>query len=344
MNNLPQKIQDYLNRREDNKYHRQLLGHPIAYVTTELLSLFMDYEHFCELSPIVTVEQNFDSLLIEKDHPSRSKSDTYYMDDNKVLRTQTSCHQVDLLREGHSKFIVAGDVYRRDSIDSSHYPIFHQMEGVKLCENPMEDLEKTLKSICKCLFPKLRYRFEDAYFPFTKPSLEVSVLKDGDWMEVLGAGQIHPGVLENAGLDNTTKGWAFGLGLERLAMLKYDIPDIRLFWSEDERFKKQFLFKQGDFKFKPYSSYPPCYKDIAFWINDEFEENDLYELIRKCAGDLVEEVQMIDEFISPETQKHSKCFRVTYRSWDRTLTDDEINVVQDKIRENVANELNVILR
>merc|ERR1712086_110903 len=124
----------------------------------------------------------------------------------------------------------------------------------------------------------------------------------------------------------------FGLGLERLAMILFSIPDIRLFWTEDERFTKQ--FKNGDVvPFKPYSKYPPCYKDIAFWVPEDYQENDFYELTRNVAGDLVELVEVIDEFTHPKTNRRSLCSRITYRSMDRSLTDDEINVLQESVRE-----------
>eukprot|EP00622_Pseudochattonella_farcimen_P007855 FR743956.1.p1 GENE.FR743956.1~~FR743956.1.p1 ORF type:complete len:129 (+),score=20.13 FR743956.1:233-619(+) len=119
-------------------------------------------------------------------------------------------------------------------------------------------------------------------------------------------------------------GWAFGLGLERLAMVLFKIPDIRLFWSKDERLIKQ--FKNGDVvTFKSYSKYPPCYKDISFWLPEGFEENDFFELARGIAGDLVEQIEMIDTFTNPKSGKTSNCYRTTYRSMDRSLTDDEIN-------------------
>ena len=128
------------------------------------------------------------------------------------------------------------------------------------------------------------------------------------------------------------RGWAFGLGLERLAMILFSIPDIRLFWTEDKRFSKQFA--EGKITtFKPYSKYPPCFKDIAFWIPDNYVENDFFEIARGVAGDLVEKIDMTDEFTNPNTEKTSKCYRITYRSMDRSLTDDEVNSMQDELRD-----------
>ena len=138
-------------------------------------------------------------------------------------------------------------------------------------------------------------------------------------------------------------GWAFGLGLERLAMVLFSIPDIRLFWTDDPRFHKQFV--SGDVvTFKPYSKYPPVYKDIAFWCPEAYEENDFNELARSVAGELVERVENIDTFTNPKTGKTSNCYRVTYRSMDRSLTDVEINALQDGLRDKAAAELGVELR
>ena len=140
------------------------------------------------------------------------------------------------------------------------------------------------------------------------------------------------------------KAWAFGLGLERLAMVLFDIPDIRLFWTSDQRFLKQFKAGALGTKFKPYSKFPPCFKDVAFWVSDDFTENNLCELVRGIAGDLVEEVKLIDDFTHPKTGKTSNCFRIAYRSMERSLTDDEINSLQEEVRAQVAGKLKVELR
>ena len=230
--------------------------------------------------PIVTKTQCFDDLLIPPDHPGRQPSDTYYIDDKTLLRTHTSAHQSEHLRQGYEAFLCTGDVYRRDEIDRSHFPAFHQMEGVKLfpkdmegggvvpreewveseaCKMIGEDLKQTLDGLVDVLFPGCERKWSEDYFPFTEPSFECEVLYEGEWLEILGCGVIHTDVLKNVGMEDR-HGWAFGLGLERLAMVLFKIPDIRLFWSTDERFTKQ--FKNGDTTtvFKPYSKYPPCYK------------------------------------------------------------------------------------
>jgi phenylalanyl-tRNA synthetase alpha chain len=131
----------------------------------------------------------------------------------------------------------------------------------------------------------------------------------------------------------TSRGWAFGLGLERLAMVLFQIPDIRLFWSQDPRFSSQ--FQAGRIQtFQPYSKYPACYKDVSFWLPPTgFHENDLFSDVRSVAGDLVENVVMQSEFVHPKTKKTSRCYRILYRSMDRTMTNEEIDRLQASLRD-----------
>eukprot|EP00899_Mesostigma_viride_P018315 jgi/Mesvir1/26485/Mv16154-RA.1 len=311
---------------------------------------------FDNLHPVVSAKANFDEVLVPPDHVSRSYNDTYYVDAATVLRCHTSAHQTEKLREGHRRFLVTGDVYRRDSIDATHYPVFHQMEGVCVFE-PSEweaagmdgtayaeqELKRTLEGLTRRLFGDVKMRWYDTYFPFTNPSFELEIFFNDEWLEVLGCGVMEQQILDNCGLANK-RAWAFGLGLERLAMVLFEIPDIRLFWTDDTRFSKQ--FKAGDLttKFKPYSKYPPCYKDIAFWTNERCTENNLCELVRGLSGDLIESVKLIDEFKHPKTGRTSHCYRLAYRSTDRSLTDEEINAIQEKVREKVAADFQVQLR
>ncbi|XP_068740477.1 phenylalanine--tRNA ligase, mitochondrial-like [Montipora capricornis] len=330
------------------------------------------------LSPVVTVEQNFDSLLVPIDHVSRAKNDNYYINTEFLLRAHTSAHQRDLIKTGLDAFLVTGDVYRRDEIDMCHYPVFHQMEGVRLFsqhelfsqyKEPMEifdksktktpekqavhtleavklvefNLKQTLVRIVEYLCGEgVGMRWVDAYFPFTHPSWELEVQFEGEWLELLGCGVMEHDILINGGAEHKI-GWAFGIGLERLAMKLFNIPDIRLFWSEDPRFAAQFE-EHTISEFKPFSKYPPTYKDVAFWITKDFSPNNLFDVIRGIAGDIVEKVELIDQFIHPKTQQESHCYRITYRSMDKTFTDEEINGIQDKVRKEVERTLNLELR
>jgi phenylalanyl-tRNA synthetase alpha chain len=344
--------------------------HPLYILQQRIVKYWQNrnpkFVHFDNLSPVVSTHNNFDLLRIPTDHVSRSKSDTYYLNKHVLLRAHTSAHQVDLLKAGHSHFLVTGDVYRRDEIDKSHYPIFHQTEGVQIyttnelqdligssqvshqdkIEYIQQDLQQGLQGLADHLFGPTDSRWIDAYFAFTHPSFELEIYFQESWLEVLGCGVVHPDIVTNAGLDpNEYQGWAFGLGLERLAMVLFGIPDIRLFWSEDPRFHQQFV-KAGDdiVQFQPYSKYPPCYKDMSFWIKSDFHVNDLHEIVRSIAGDLVEEVALVDDFVHPKTQQTSHCYRITYRSMDRSLTNEEIDSLQEKVRKETETKLGVTLR
>lgn len=339
--------------------------------------LFSVYD---DLSPVVTVEQNFDRLLIPQDHPSRKKGDNYYLNCTHMLRAHTSAHQWDLMHSGLDAFLVVGDVYRRDQIDSTHYPVFHQMEGVRLfsshelfkyvCDGDslclFEDghrtphkqethtmeavklmeysLKQALTKLVVHLFGDgLKIRWVDCYFPFTHPSFEMEINFQGEWMEVLGCGVMEQELVNSAGAENKI-GWAFGLGLERLAMILYGIPDIRLFWSEDERFLKQFCVPCIDQKvqFQPFSKYPPVINDISFWLpSEKYSENDFYDLVRTIGGDMVENVSLIDEYTHPKTKRVSHCYRITYQHLERTLTQKEVNSIHQAIEESAVRELGI---
>ncbi|GAX80523.1 hypothetical protein CEUSTIGMA_g7961.t1 [Chlamydomonas eustigma] len=353
-------ITDYIYEKIGVNLHHQP-NHPIGIIKQAIYDYFEasspgTFSKLDDLYPVVTTTANFDEMLVPPDHVSRSPNDTYYVSSDKVLRCHTSAHQAETLRKGLNAFLVTGDVYRRDSIDATHYPVFHQMEGVRVfsetewsasgldaTEFAARDLKATLEGLAKHLFGNVECRWLDTYFPFTEPSYELEIFFNGKWLEVLGCGVMQQTILDK-NYKPGHRAWAFGLGLERLAMVLFDVPDIRLFWSGDERFLSQ--FKAGDLKarFKPYSKFPPCYKDMAFWTSPEFSENNLCELVRGIGGDLVEEVVLIDSFTSPKNNKTSNCYRITYRSMNRSLTDEEINALQDKVRADTAEKLKVQLR
>lgn len=344
ISNITQGISSKIGRNLHNTKN-----HPIEIIKQKIYGFFGDsYSKFDDLSPIVHVSDNFDSLLLPPDHPARSLSDTYYKDDEHVLRTQTSAHQTPLLKSGEKRFLVTGDVYRKDDIDATHYPVFHQMEGVFVMGENVERtaaeeaLKGTLSKLIEHLFPGCEYRFNPDYFPFTEPSYEVEVMFNGKWMEVLGCGVVHKQIMENCGLGGQ-QAWAFGLGLERLAMVLFKIPDIRYFWSTDERFISQFI--SGDIvEFKPYSDYPAITRDISFWINETFNHNNFCEIVRETGGDLVENVSIAESFTHPKTQRTSKLYRIVYRSNDRTLTNEEINEMQSTINSIAISKLQIEIR
>ncbi len=342
------------------------------------------FSHIDNVSPIVTIEQNFDSLLVPPNHPCRNRNDNYYVNAHHALRSHTSAHQRDFVKMGLDSFLVTGDVYRRDEIDSSHYPVFHQMEGVRLFtrhqlfgnnsdimdlfdieagQDTIEkqadhtfdtakflelDLKQTLENLVKDIFGRdTETRWSSCYFPFTHPSYELEIKFKGEWMEVLGSGVMRQEILRHGGAE-TKVGWAFGLGLDRLSMLMFNIPDIRLLWSEDKRFIDQFkgvgIDPKSNVKFKPYSKFPACFKDLSFWLDEGYHQNDLYEIVRNVGGDKIEKVELIDTFEDSKTKKQSHCYRITYRSMDRSLANEEINQLQSNIRDNVRDKLCVELR
>lgn len=292
---------------------------------------------------------------------SRRPTDTYYKNEETVLRPHTSVHQIPTMKQGHTDFLVAGDVYRKDTVDKTHYPVFHQMEGVRTYTleelKPFgvkdikeakivseKDLKQTLENLAKFVFGDVEMRWNPDNFPFTDPSLELEIYYNNEWLEILGSGVILDGVMLNAQKDIKNEvGYAFGLGLERWAMKLFEIPDIRLFWTEDSRFKNQFA--SGDIvKFKPYSKYPACYKDVTFWIPENFNENNFHELVRGVAGDLVESVELIDDFTNKKLGKRSNCFRINYRDMNRSLTNEEVDKLQFQVRDKLVAKLGCELR
>ncbi|MCM1289113.1 MAG: phenylalanine--tRNA ligase subunit alpha [Corallococcus sp.] len=231
--------------------------HPITIVENQICDLLTTLGFEVLSGPeIETDRYNFEALNIPADHPARDMQDTFYITDSILLRTHTSPMQARLMEKSQPpiKMICPGKVFRSDS-DSSHSPVFHQIEGLVVDENvTLRDLKGTLEYLAKNLFGKdTKVRFRPSYFPFTEPSVEVdlscsncggkgcSLCKGTGWIEVLGAGMVNPAVLENCGIDSKKyTGYAFGWGLERVAMIKYGIPDIRLFYENDKRFLKQF--------------------------------------------------------------------------------------------------------
>ncbi|OQM34387.1 phenylalanine--tRNA ligase subunit alpha [bacterium endosymbiont of Pedicinus badii] len=187
---------------------------------------------------------NFTALNVPENHPSRDEKDTFWISKNKLLRTQTSGVQIRILKKKKipTKVISFGKVYRKD-YDKTHTPMFHQIEGFYVDKNVnFLYLKNILINFIKEFFEKkIQFRFRCSYFPFTEPSFEIDISKDDRWIEVLGCGMIHPKVLKNVGIDcNKYSGFAFGIGIERLASIKYEVEDIRLFFENDVRFLKQF--------------------------------------------------------------------------------------------------------
>jgi phenylalanyl-tRNA synthetase alpha chain len=188
---------------------------------------------------------NFDALNIPGHHPARADHDTFWFDATRLLRTQTSGVQIRTMKNQQPpiRIIAPGRVYRND-YDQTHTPMFHQMEGLIVDKDiSFTNLKGTLHDFLNNFFEEdLQVRFRPSYFPFTEPSAEVDVMgKNGKWLEVLGCGMVHPNVLRNVGIDpEVYSGFAFGMGMERLTMLRYGVTDLRAFFENDLRFLKQF--------------------------------------------------------------------------------------------------------
>ncbi|ONI40659.1 phenylalanine--tRNA ligase subunit alpha [Candidatus Epulonipiscium fishelsonii] len=232
--------------------------HPLEQTLEEIKRIFMGmgYE-IAEGREVETDYYNFDALNLGKDHAARDEQDTFYITENIVLRTATSPVQVHTMETKPLpiRIVAPGKVYRSDEVDATHSPVFHQIEGLVIDKNiTFGDLKGVLAEFAKRFFgDKVEVKFRPHYFPFTEPSAEVdvtcimcqgegcSICKGEGWIEVLGCGMVHPKVLEMSGIDPSIyQGFAFGMGVERLTMLKYNINDIRLFYENDIRFLNQF--------------------------------------------------------------------------------------------------------
>ena len=230
--------------------------------------------------------------------------------------------------------------------------VFHQIDGWGLRPKSekiytTDDLKEILADIARAIFgDKVEYRFNVDSFPYTDPSCEMEVKKaDGSWVEVLGSGLVHPNVLKSLDIDSEIyNGWAFGFGLERLAILNMELPDIRLLWSEDARVKRQLKLGQ---KYEEVSKYPPITRDVSFVVGKDFVPNNYFDVIRELGGNLVEQVELLDRY---EDEKKfganhvSYSYRIVYRSNERTLVSSEVDVIQNEIYKQTAEQFRAEVR
>lgn len=232
--------------------------HPMNIVLDDLKDIFLGMGYSIAEGPEVEKDYyNFEALNIPENHPAKDEQDTFYINKEIVLRTQTSPVQVRVMENSKPpiRIIAPGRVYRSDELDATHSPVFHQVEGLVVDKGvTMADLKGALAEFAKALYgEKIKVKFRPHHFPFTEPSAEMDiscvicggkgckVCKNSGWIEVLGCGMVHPNVLEMSGIDsNIYSGFAFGMGLERITMLRYGIEDLRLFYENDVRFLKQF--------------------------------------------------------------------------------------------------------
>ncbi len=318
-------------------------GSPLSEMVRRVKSIpvFKTFDDI-NIPEIVPISVLFDLFNFAPDHPARSKSDTYFVDEKHALRTHDTVFWYYYLNQPEIKQRIAngesvgtlcyGKVYRKDEIDSRHMNIFHQMGAWYLQPDSkgilkLDDLKNVLAQIVESIYGKeTEYRFLEDTFPYTDPSLQIEVKMGDTWIEIMGGGMPRKTVLKDMGVEGYN-GWAFGFGLERLAIISMKLPDIRLLWSEDARVARQLVLGQ------PYvqvSKYPPIVRDISFVVAKDFVPNNYFDLVRDVGGDLVEEVELIDKYENDEkfgAERMSYAYRITYRSLDRTLTSSEVDAL-----------------
>ena len=222
--------------------------HPLRIVRNNIIKIFRDIGFSIEDGPEIEEDwYNFTALNFPENHPAREMQDTFFIskDPDVVLRTHTSNVQIRLMekQEPPMRVVIPGRVYRNETVSAKSHCFFHQVEGLYVDKNvSFKDLKDTLYYFAKEMFgPDTKVRFRPSYFPFTEPSAEMDISWKDGWLEILGSGLVDPNVLENCGIDSKEySGFAFGMGIERIAMLKYGIDDLRLFSENDKRFLKQF--------------------------------------------------------------------------------------------------------
>ncbi len=312
-----------------------------------------------EIPEVVPTDILFDLFNMGPEHPARSKSDTYYVDEKNVLRTHDTVfwyyylNHPEIKRRIENKetlgCICYGKVYRKDEIDSRHMNVFHQFGGLYIGHDQKEkitpeDLKAALSEIATTIFGDINYRFYDHNFPYTDPSFEMEAEINDKWIEMLGSGMARKSVLENLGVKDY-HGWAFGFGLERLAIASMSLPDIRLLWSNDARVTKQLKLGQ---KYQEVSKFPSSTRDISFIVPNTFVPNDYFDLIREVVGDdMIEEVALIDKY--ENSQKFgegnvSYAYRIVYRSLEKTLTGEEIESMHKKLENKTVQAYSAKIR
>src|SRR3989344_1479459 len=334
-------------------------GNPLHEIVQRVMSVEgMKNLDVIEIPEIISTNILFDLFNMPSGHPARSTSDTYYVDPEHVLRTHDTVFWYYYLQDEGIKAKIAkqepigaacyGKVYRKDEIDRKHMNVFHQIGGLYLVPDSVrtitpDDLKKVLSDIGRSIFGQdTEFRFYEHTFPYTDPICEMEAWVNGQWMEMVGSGLARKSVLANFGLTGYN-GWAFGFGMERLAMASMELPDIRLLWSDDPRVKNQ--LKLGT-KYHDVSKYPQITRDVSFVVPKSFIANDYFDLIRDLGGDLVEEVKLLDTYTDANKfgDKISYTYHIVYRSMERTLTSEEVDAIQSKVYEATKSQFGAEIR
>jgi phenylalanyl-tRNA synthetase alpha chain len=367
------KVIESLKKRDDTDANRMLRfyemadltrkeGHPLKEIVDRITNI-EEFKNFdvIEAPEIMSTKIAFDLFDFPADHPARSKSDTYYPDEDQVMRTQTTVMWYYYFQQPEIKerlknqeplgVFSYGKVYRKDEIDRHHMNVFHQIDALYIAPKNTEPinldtLKKVELDVVQALFGNVEHRFAEETFPYTDPSTEIEIRRENDWLEILGSGVVKPSVLKMLGVDpEVYNGWAFGSGIERWAMISMKLPDIRLLWSDDERIKQQLVLGQ---EYEEVSKFPPVPRDISFVVDgNNFIPNDYFDLVREIGGDMIEEVALIDRYENAEKfgeGKISFTYRITYRSLDRTLTSEEVERVHDNLETTTAENYGAEIR
>ncbi len=358
--------------------------HPVNMVIDKIINAeFFNWFDHVDVPQVVWEWETFDLFNFPENHVARRPSDSYFLNksndtkNSMLLRPHTSVMWYHYLlnqwwkekleKQWDVRALSWWKVYRVDELDKTHHECFHQIDGLRITKKSKEIINQdTLKEVLwntiKAIFWNIEYRFNEDTFPYTTDSLEVEVMYNWKWLEVLWAWVVHSNVLEKLWLNaEEYNGWAFWFWIERLAMAMKQVPDIRIFWSKDKRILKQWWNLEA---YKEVSNYPPVYKDISFivpkntYIRDLEEEKKSWELeltketesdlfalswiIRDIAWDLIEEVKITDIYENDKKfweNDKSVSIKIVFRSIERTLTDDEINKIYFKIRWKMENDL-----
>lgn len=346
MSSISFNIQMKLNRKLYTKS-----DHPLTIIKNHIYDFFnkeRDYEIFEDMSPHVSVLEEFEDLLIPYNHRCRSEQYAYYINEEIILRTHISAHQAKLMKMGHRKFIVTGDVFRKGRIDENHNNVFHQIEIVNIMKliRPEKYLKDTFIKLVKYLFPNRQYRIKNDRY-LSNPSFKVEINLNDVWVEILSSNIINRTILNNCGITNN--GVAIRMGLERLAMIIFGIPNIRYFWVEDARFLSQFKNIKSKYT-KPFA-YTPISKEISFWLpfnevnvtENRFEWKNIgnfYDNIAELGNDLISRVDLLDISFHYLEKYYSITFKFIIESLlyeiDPYKHKETINIVIDDIYNYLA--------